>query len=246
MNDYQQGNPVASKAAKSGAAIAGLITGIVALVMSPLPIINNIAIFVALVGLVLGFLGMRAVKKGASGKGMAIASLVLAAIAIVVVLGSQAFYGAALDAVSESLDDASTSTASSSSDNSASGADAAAGAEEPNANPFQVSIDEGVVVEDYEGNPALSVTYTWVNTSDEATSFAVEAYPKCFQDGVQLDTAIVSGAGDSNYMTELKPGASVQVTLSYSLNGESDVSVEVGPVINIDDVIWCEKTFSVA
>ncbi len=245
MSDLQQGSPVAPKTGKSGAAIAGLVAGIVALVMSPLPIINNIAIFVALVGLVLGIFGMRAVKKGASGKGMAVASVVVSVIAVVVVLGSQAFYGAALDAVSESLESPSVSSGSSQGDGN--GADAgAADAGEPTSNPFEVSIDEGTVVQDYEGNPALSVTYTWVNTSDEATSFAVEAYPKCFQDGIQLDTAVVSGAADSNYATELKPGASVQVTLAYSLNGESDVTVEVGPVINVNDVIWAEKTFSVA
>ena len=40
------------------------------------------------------------------------------------------------------------------------------------------------------------VTYTFTNNSDEATSFMVALYPKVFQNGVELGTAIEDGFCD--------------------------------------------------
>lgn len=86
---------------KSGLAIAGMVLGIVAIATSFLPIINNGSFFLALVGLVFVIVSMLGIRKGkSSGMGMAVAGLVLSIVAIVVVLGSQAFYGAVIDEAS--------------------------------------------------------------------------------------------------------------------------------------------------
>ena len=55
-------------------------------------------VFIALIGLVLAIVAMVGIRKGKnSGKGIAIAGLVLSIVAGVMVLGTQAFYSAVLD-----------------------------------------------------------------------------------------------------------------------------------------------------
>ena len=115
------------------------------------------------------------------------------------------------------------------------------------ASDYAVTIDGATVTEDYEGNPAVIVDYTFTNNSDEATSFAVACSPKVFQNGVQLETAVVTGEDLGNgYMAEIKPGASTQARLAYSLSDQSDITVEVEELFSLDDTMLAEATFSVA
>ena len=87
-----------TKAPKSIAAIVGLILGIIALVLSAMPIINNFAFILGIIGLIFGIVGVVGTRdKKKSGKGIAIASVIVAALACVIVLASQAVYSAALD-----------------------------------------------------------------------------------------------------------------------------------------------------
>lgn len=83
---------------RSGSAIASLVLGIVAAATSFMPIINNASFFIALVGLVLAIVAIAGIRKGKnSGKGLAVAGLVLSIVAGLLVLGTQAFYSAVLD-----------------------------------------------------------------------------------------------------------------------------------------------------
>lgn len=96
-----------TKAPKSIAAIVGLILGIIALVLSAMPIINNFAFILGVVGLIFGIVGVVGTRdKKKSGKGMAVASVIIAALACVIVLASQAVYSAALDEAGAQLDKA--------------------------------------------------------------------------------------------------------------------------------------------
>lgn len=106
-NPNQAPAPAASatKAPKSIAAIVGLILGIIALVLSAMPIINNFAFILGVVGLIFGIVGVVGTRdKKKSGKGMAVASVIIAALACVIVLASQAVYSAALDEAGAQLD----------------------------------------------------------------------------------------------------------------------------------------------
>lgn len=96
-----------TKAPKSIAAIVGLILGIIALVLSAMPIINNFAFILGIVGLIFGIVGVVGTRdRKKSGKGIAIASVIVAALACVIVLASQALYSAALDEAGAQLDKA--------------------------------------------------------------------------------------------------------------------------------------------
>ena len=118
--------------------------------------------------------------------------------------------------------------------------------EEAPQSKYAVTIDGSTVTTDYEGNPAMIVDFTFTNNSDEATSFAVACSQKAFQNGVQLETAIVMDDLGNGYMAEIKPGATTQARLAFSLADESDVTVEVSELFSLDDTILAEATFSVA
>ena len=118
--------------------------------------------------------------------------------------------------------------------------------EEAPQSKYAVTIDGSTVTTDYEGNPAMIVDFTFTNNSDEATSFAVACSQKAFQNGVQLETAIVMDDLGNGYMAEIKPGATTQARLAFSLADESDVTIEVSELFSLDDTILAEATFSVA
>ena len=91
---------------KSGLVIAGLVIAIISLVLAWVPIVNNIVFFFAILSLMFGIVGFVAIKKGKrTGQGLAIATIILSLVAGGMVLASQAFYGKALDAVGDSVNE---------------------------------------------------------------------------------------------------------------------------------------------
>lgn len=124
--------------------------------------------------------------------------------------------------------------------------DASQEAAEAPASDYAVSIDGCTVTTDYQGAPAVIIDYTFTNNSDEDTSFAVACSQKAFQNGVQLESAIVTDDLGNGYMAEIKPGATTQARLAYTLTDQSDVTVEVEELISFDDAKLAEATFSVA
>lgn len=111
---------------------------------------------------------------------------------------------------------------------------------------YAVTIDGSTLTTDYEGAPAIIVDYTFTNNSDEDTSLAVACSAQAFQNGVQLESAIVMDDLGNGYMAEIKPGASTQARLAYSLTDQSEVSVEVEELFALEDIVLAETTFSVA
>ena len=79
------------QAPRSVAAIVALVLGVIALISSWVPIINNLSFVFAVVGLV----GTLRGKK--SGRGLAIASTVVNVVAVAIVLATQSAYSAAID-----------------------------------------------------------------------------------------------------------------------------------------------------
>ena len=117
--------------------------------------------------------------------------------------------------------------------------------EEP-APDYVVTIDGSTVTTDYEDNPAIIIDYSFTNNSEEAISFAVACHAKVFQNGVQLENAIVTEDLGNGYMAEIKPGATTTARLAYALTDESDVTVEVEELFSLDDTLLAEATYSVA
>ena len=86
------------QAPRSIAAIVALVLGVIALISSWVPIINNLSFIFALVGVVFAVVGLVGTIRGKkSGRGLAIASVVVNVAAVAIVLATQSAYSAAID-----------------------------------------------------------------------------------------------------------------------------------------------------
>lgn len=81
---------------KSGLAMAGFVISIIGLVLSPIPILNNLAFVLAIISLIFGIVTL---KKDSKGK----IAIILSVTAIIVVLLTQNFYGNAVEKVGDEL-----------------------------------------------------------------------------------------------------------------------------------------------
>lgn len=88
------------------AGIVGLIVAVIGLMISWVPIVNNVAFVFALLSGILSIIGIVATRPTGrrSARWTAISGLVITVLTIVIVLATQAMYGKALDEVSKSLD----------------------------------------------------------------------------------------------------------------------------------------------
>lgn len=81
----------------SAAAIVGLVLGILAIVTSWIPIVNNLSFMIGAIGLVFSIVGVVGTVRGTKGgKGLAIAALIVNVLSLVIVLGLQSAWSAAL------------------------------------------------------------------------------------------------------------------------------------------------------
>ena len=200
-NPNQAPAPAASatKAPKSIAAIVGLILGIIALVLSAMPIINNFAFILGVVGLIFGIVGVVGTRdKKKSGKGMAVASVIIAALACVIVLASQAVYSAALDEAGAQLDKAT--------------GDAA---EEILGSEVDVTLGDLTMKKGSYGMVESSMPITVKNLTDESHSYQI-----------QVEAVNASGdriTQDYAYMNDLAAGQSQTVkAFTYVSSDEYD------------------------
>jgi hypothetical protein len=89
----------------SAMTVTGFVLGIIGLLLSAVPIINNFALVLAVLGLIFGGVGLAKTKKAHSKGGkLAVTAVIISVIAIVIVFVSQSIYSAALNEASKSLD----------------------------------------------------------------------------------------------------------------------------------------------
>lgn len=110
-----------------------------------------------------------------------------------------------------------------------------------------VTIDGMRQTTDYGGKPCIVVDFTFTNVSeDDPTSFMVATNVDVFQNGVELDSAIVSDIDSSASMNKVKAGSSIAVQKAYVLNDSSDVEVNVYPLVSFDKKPLAQQTFSLS
>lgn len=99
---------------------------------------------------------------------------------------------------------------------------------------------------DYKNKPAIIVTYEFTNNSEKATAFIFALSDKAFQDGIELESAIIGNdksynSGDT--MKEIKTGKTITCEEAFLLGDETTpVEIEVGEFISWNDTKVC-KTF---
>lgn len=104
---------------------------------------------------------------------------------------------------------------------------------------YHVEIKNAVLASDYEGNPAIIITYSWKNNSEDTTSAMSVFMEKAFQNGVQLDTAIVTNSDiydSESTWKDIRPGASLDVQRAYELTSETgSVEFEISEFLSFSD-----------
>ena len=102
---------------------------------------------------------------------------------------------------------------------------------------------------DYNNQPTVLVTFEWTNNTDKNNSFAVLASPQVFQNGQALDTAIYSenpaGYDSNSDFAEVQPGATGTVTIGYTLKDDSEVTVDVTDLFDLNDSAKVVHKFTV-
>lgn len=93
----------------SALGITAFVLGVIALVLSWIPIINNVAFIFALAGVIFGCFALYATRKNGKkkGRGLVIAAVIISLISGGVVLYTQSVYSTAVDNASKSIDEAS-------------------------------------------------------------------------------------------------------------------------------------------
>lgn len=104
---------------------------------------------------------------------------------------------------------------------------------------YTVEIQSATLTQDYQGNPAVVISYAWTNNSSKTTSPLLSVSTQVFQDGVSLESAIIieeSVYDGSMYMADVRPGTTVQVQEAFSLNNTtSPLEVEIGEAFLFGD-----------
>lgn len=171
------------KPVRSAMAVASLVLGIIALLTSLLPIINNLSFLLAALGLIFAVVGLVGCMRGKrSGKGLAIAALIVNIAAVALVLGSQSVYSAALD------DAASPATVDVQSDEQvAQGGDDSADSAKQEAD-YSISDEELDASNEY----AAVITGALTNNTDEEKRYIQVEYVIYDAEGAQIGTALAN------------------------------------------------------
>ena len=91
---------------KSGLVTAGLVLGIIGVLLSAVPIINNFAAILGVLAAIFGLVGVLQSREGKrSGRGISITVLILGIVTVGIVIASQAMYSATIDSVGKSVGD---------------------------------------------------------------------------------------------------------------------------------------------
>lgn len=197
----------------SGMAVASLVLGIIALLTSFLPIINNLSFILAALGLIFAIVGIVGTVRGKRrGKGLAIAALVVNVVSIVVVLATQSMFSTALDEATDQISSGTPTTIESSSSGDAA-ADASSDASSDA--PYTVA-DEAITGDAY----SCTITGTFTNTSSNTMSYAQVSYNLYDADGAQIGTALANTnnlASGGTWKFEAVGFESVEDVVSFEL-----------------------------
>lgn len=127
----------------NGLAVAGFVLGLLGLLGSFIPVVNIVAIILAVIGLVLAGVGLARSRTVRAGKGLAIAGLALGVLGIIIAIAIDVSVGKAIDDVTNTSVDTHVKTAGGSKAASGGKADSDAGKSRTNPAPLGSSVTGG-------------------------------------------------------------------------------------------------------
>ena len=112
---------------------------------------------------------------------------------------------------------------------------------------YHVKILDATVTKDYNGTPAIVVNFEFTNNSEDAEMFLSSTNVTAYQDGVELDIAMIMNTAvyDAGLaQKKIKPGVSLVVQSAYVLSSESPVEIEVTKFMSLGNDTVLTKTFN--
>ncbi|MBM7687939.1 DUF5067 domain-containing protein [Enterococcus ureilyticus] len=82
---------------------------------------------------------------------------------------------------------------------------------------YHIAIKELSFAKDYNGEDVGVIEYEFTNNSDKNAMFLTSITTKAFQNGIALQLAIMSESGYVDSMTEIQPGATLNLKVPYKL-----------------------------
>lgn len=254
----------------SAMGITSLVMGILALMISWVPIINNVTFLFSILGLVsaiIAFIGIKHHKVG--GRGIAYAGLFISIVSLAIMLATQSFYSAVLKGASEAVNDKSSASSTSNNNSEKAQKDDSAGNEEKsqdnnndNKDASEGEIDNGkyhVTIkgaelsgEDYDGNPTVLVTYEVVNNQKDKTSNPFDWNVKVFQNGTAVSNHAMYVHKPKGYdskanhlQTQIQPGGKFTYVEAFVVKDKkAPIRVEISSSWKEEDKITKEFNLS--
>ncbi|MDD4592835.1 MAG: DUF5067 domain-containing protein [Parabacteroides sp.] len=112
---------------------------------------------------------------------------------------------------------------------------------------YHVKILDASFTKDYNGTPAIVVNFEFTNNSEDAEMFLSSTNVTAYQDGVELDIAMIMNASvyDAGLaQKKIKPGVSLVVQSAFVLASDSPVEIEVAKFISFGNDPILTKTFN--
>lgn len=115
---------------------------------------------------------------------------------------------------------------------------------------YEAEIVGWEIVKDSDDKDAIAVTFNWTNNGEDSQSFNWAFSFYFYQNGIELDYAVVWVSEDSydtideGLSTNIQPGESLEVIATYELQDlETPVDIEIGDLYQ-EDVVT--KTIDIA
>lgn len=101
---------------------------------------------------------------------------------------------------------------------------------------FEIVYDGYEISKDYEGNDCVVIYYYFTNYREEPTSAVAESYIKCFQNGVQCDSTVLSYGTNEHYENQsrqITKGTTLKCANAYNISSLDDVYVTAQEVFSL-------------
>ena len=198
---------------KNGLAVTSLVLGIVAILGSWMPILNNFSFILAILGLIFGIFGLVKISKAKGKKTYTIIALIINAVAIAIVLSSQAAYSAAIDSINEGPKAVVNGQPST---------DLTVGQSATLDNGLVLTVDsfERNVSAPYMSDKFTAVTVTIKNDGKEKQSFNPFDWKSIDANGAESDYEIMADSDDKLESGNLNPGGTVTGVIYFKNNAQ--------------------------
>lgn len=263
-------NNVTASLPLSAMGVTSLVMGILALVISWIPIINNITFLFSILGLVFAIVAFVGIKHHkVRGRGLSYAGLITSIVGFAIMLATQSFYGEVLKQATTTSHTKTATSSTSNNDSEKAQKDDSAGNEEKsqdnnndNKDASEGEIDNGkyhVTIkgaelsgEDYDGNPTVLVTYEVVNNQKDKTSNPFDWNVKVFQNGTAVSNHAMYVHKPKGYdskanhlQTQIQPGGKFTYVEAFVVKDKkAPIRVEISSSWKEEDKITKEFNLS--